>query len=597
MMKNNYLKYWWIITFSLSLTSGIVAQKANTGLKKKPVACLYGTMSPHTDMPAWFSSMKQWGVDRYYLYSANYRGYQYKINSPVQMGYDKSNFTSVGLLSDFNPLYSKYINQQEVADQEKVIYKVNEECEKNGIELGYMIPFPLFPVQQLSVVKEVQPEFVRPDGRLNIYSPLIPDLLKDEIRHIRKKLPALKSICIWLAEGCGEIYKFENDDLIGNKQWLQPILQAFDEVCRELNIEGIVFAHDYFHTVKTRRQAFEVSAAFPSLILMEDVSWPEENTFMPFMGHFTNADLKTVKDVPLFLNFLTDTEYIGQGNWPAVLPRWWQQNCLAAYKVNTAIIAGRTFFWDNAKTDKNFNRLNAHLLMLFAKNPNADAKQMLSMAAKATFGNKISPALITILWETEPIIKDIIGINGISPLNHSGFPKPYYLDKDYYTWSLNMKAIDDLFLPPGTKLYPLLNDSLNAGEYWRYQLQLVSKPYTEYININTNAIKWLEANIPIIKKEVKALSPAHAGQFIKGYEELLLLAQAMQYFIEAGKVHFDWYRAKTITKDQALELMKPLAEKLRSIAKLDTGYALGHAKAINQFANEIENLQFSKGRW
>jgi len=585
------------ITFLCTPVSGkVIAKNLEQKEDGKPIRVLYGTISPHTNIPNWFNSLKSWGTQRFYLFSPHYRGYQYSINSPIQLGYDKANFSSVGLLSNFSPEYKPFIDSSQTDIQEKVISKVRTECKKNHIELGIMIPFPIFPVQKMSVVKQIQPEFVREDGRLNIYSPEIPVLLKEEIQYIKKNIPELKSICLWLAEGCGEIYKFDDEDLINNKQWLRPILKALDEVCQELDIEGVVFGHDYFHTVKTRSQAFEVNREFPKVVLMEDITWPEENTLMPFMGHFTKHDHAVLQTTPLMMNFLVDTEYLGQGNWSAVLPRWWKSNVMEAGKVNCQIIAGRTFFWDNAQTDRNFNRLNAHLLMLFASNPQADARVMLAIAAKEAFGSQIPERLIEILWETEPVIQDIIAINSISSLKHSGFPHAFYFDADYYTSKLNMKVISDLFAEPGTSLNPGLSDSLNASMYWRYERNIKAKSYSSYLQSKENAIHWLQQILPEVVKLTSVLNDKDALMFRNGYQELYLLARGMKCFLEAAKVHYDWYRAKTITKEEALRRMAPIAAQVRIIAESDKGYSMGYKEDMIQFAKEIETLQIIKGK-
>ena len=562
-----------------------------------PQSVLYGTISPHTNIDLWMESMSRWGVQRYYLYSTNYRGYQYQIHSPVQLGYDQSNFDSIAFLSELHPGYAPFINREQVAQQERLIRQVDAACARHGLEFGYMIPFPLFPVQKLDIVRKVQPEFIGPDGRLDIAAPGIPGLLKTQVRLLKKNLPHLGSICLWLAEGCGEIYKFQDDDLVHNDRWMRPILQALDEVCAEVGLEGVVFAHDYFHTVRTRSQSFAVIAEFPRIVLMEDITWPEENTLMPFLGHFTAEDRRVLQATPLFVNALTDTEYLGQGNWPAVFTRWWQQNAAAAHAARVRLIAGRTFFWDNARTDQNFNRLNAHLLTTFARHPAADPRAALADAAREAFGAGIPERLIDLLWETEPIIQDIVAINGMSPLNHSVFPRAYYLDRDYFTWPLAMKAVDDLFAAPGTRLAPPLSDDLTAGRYWRYERQTVAQPYADYLAAKDRAIAFLERAVPEVETLAPALTPVHRRMFVDGYRELLLLARGMRCFVEAAQVHHDWHRAKVIDRAECLRRMQPIAQKLCALANEDPGYALGHTAAMRQFAAEISTLTITKGRW
>jgi hypothetical protein len=46
----------------------------------------------------------------------------------------------------------------------------------------------------------------------------------------------------------------------------------------------------------------------------------------------------------IFQNILTDCEYLGQGFYPCILPRWWKKSVKEGIKKGVDIVNGRTFF-------------------------------------------------------------------------------------------------------------------------------------------------------------------------------------------------------------------------------------------------------------
>lgn len=558
-----------------------------------------GPVPSRVNVPEWFSYLHEIGTDAYLFYAPHYRGKQFKRMFSKHPNEEKgeNDFKSLALISDMEPSFEAYINKKTVAYEEQLIERAYKAALANEIDFYYSFPFPSFPVQDKETVIKLKPEYFKKDGRFDIYSPLLPDLLKKTIRKFKAKLPALKGVNMWLAEGSGEIYDFDHEDLIHVKKWLKPIIKAFSEVSKELNLEAIAFTHNYKHTAETLQQVYEVLSAFPDIIMMQDITWPEENMLMPFEEYLTREDVTLVKNNKSVYMALTDTEYLGQGTWPGVYTRWWKYNIKEIYQTHGYGAIGRVFFWDKGQTDINFNRLNVHLFAAFLNNPSADERIILSASVHEMFGKDCPERLVDILFETEEIIKEVISVNYVSPLSHSGYPSPNYLDADYFKGVYNMKAVNDLFEPAGTPLYTAFTDykNLNAGNYWRYERKIVSKAASEYLRTKQQSIDWLKKIIPEVKQLTIHLKPEHRNLFITSYNSLFILAKGMKVFVEAAKVHYDWYRAKRINKQEALFKMQGLAKDLRLIADQIGDYdPLNQRKRMSLFADAIESLKIEK---
>jgi hypothetical protein len=351
-------------------------------------------------------------------------------------------------------------------------------------------------------------------------------------------------------------------------------------------------------------------------MITEDLTWPEENTLTPFMGYITEEDKEELmKNNPVLINCLTDTEYLGQGVLPCILPEWWKYAVNKSIEENIEIIRGRTFFWDRGYTDVNFNRMNAYMLNEFAKNPDANTREVLDLAAREQFGNNIPKRLIDIFKETEPIIKEITSINGMNPLNHSYFPLGKFLDRIYFDNDLYMKAVSDLFQPPGTKCYYDVEsfyhlksvakiersgsytelslpvpDSLDSGEQWRFQNKIHSGSVEDYLKTKNESIRWIKEVLPEVKELSEGLNTNNRDLIVTGYETLLQLAKGMKFFIKAAKVHYDWFHNGTIDMKIMQERMKIIADSLREVAEETPETRIGYKRDMRNFANFIEEL-------
>jgi len=537
---------------------------------------LYGLPRKSTDLPAWFASMKQWGVQQWMAFGTYLPTYWHD-DGPVA--------SSVAFLSNVWPGFASHLDAKELAAQEKNLRNMEELCNSNGIEFWYMLPFPIFPTLNMSMVQKVAPDLFK-SGNLNLYDPRLCDLLKAEVRAIKQALPSLRGINFWLSEGTGSAGDVIGDNLEQNARWEEPLLRAFDEVTQELGIRGILFCHHYLQTIKTHRNVYQLMQKFPRLILMDDITWPEEDMLHPFLGYLPPQDRTLLFEKnPVALNFLLDTEYIGEGILPSAYPRWFQHNVQESQRSGVQIAMGRVFFWDDGRTDVNFNRLNAHMFTRFCREPGLDAHQALTDAAHEMFGSAIDPRLIEILWQTEPIVKQVIGINGVDSFNHSRFPSPQYIDALYTPRDNCMKAVDDLFSAPGTKLYPPPTDSLNNYKQWRWQNKTVSRSAETELAEKRQAAEWIESVLPDVEKHAAALAPKHRDLFVNGYKILLVLAYGMEIFVETAALHYQWAHAKTIDDGRARTTFRALSSRMREVAATMPANPFGYQQQMIEFAD------------
>ncbi len=542
-----------------------------------PVKELHGLYNSETDLPGWFADISEWGVERWVQHAPH-------SMMPATM-------KTIAFLGDLDQKYTAFINEEHARWQEDHLLKVQDQCRKYGMEFHYILPFPIFPVQDMEVVKKVHPELFNEEGLLDLSNPVIPELLKEELRAYKEAMPYLSGFELWLGVEGGGMYTASRTELFKFKSWGPAIIRAFNDVCKELGVEGRIFPHSYRHTVGTRSETYRVLSEFSDLVILEDITWPEETATMPFLGYLPDAEKRMLhSNWSVAYNFLTDTEYIGLGVFPGVMTEWWKKNVQEAYRIEAGCIRGRVFFCDKGKTDVSFNRLNAYILMRFAENPHLDTREVLADAAKEAFGKDIPERLVEILKSTEPIIEEVTSINCMNPLNHTRFPLGVHLDRGYWDIDLTMKAVDDLFAPPGTPLYSPLTNSLGAGKQWRWQRRTVSESYEHYRASKDASIQWLEKILPEVEKLSSGLYPEHHELFVTGYRTLLNYALAMRIFVDVSKLHHDWKHKGTLSTETMRNKMDELAYELTELAVKSEDLPLNFSNDIKSFVSFIQEL-------
>ncbi len=380
---------------------------------------------------------------------------------------------------------------------------------------------------------------------------------------MKQALPEMSWVEMWLCEGCGEVVKFDEQDLRNIPQWQPPLYHAFADVCREQSLQPIVFSHDYFHTVGTRRLVYQALNERPELTVLEDITWPEENGLLPFWGFIPEEDHQRLKRHRIHLNCLTDTEYLGQGVLPCLMPRWWKKNVLEGITHGISTFRGRVFQWDFGDTAINFNRINLNMLSRFVKDPDADARTILSDAAGEWAGTTISNELLDILWQSEPLVMKVLSIGGVSVANHSWFPFPSQLDREYMNNVRYMKAVDDMFQPEGTPLYRDLGDNLDAALQWRVQCQLKSGTADQYLAAKDECIEQTKSILVQLPALCSNLPDEKQQWITRGYTVLLFMARSMRLFVEIAHTHYQWKREHVLNDAAAREQFATQAQHLR----------------------------------
>lgn len=539
--------------------------------KRSIVPMLYGSPRPETDLDSWFASMKTWGVRRWMPMLNDFRNSSSENHAPTD--------PVVPFLLDGLPEFRGFIDQQDEDRKARHILRQAELAEKNGIEFWLAMPFPMFPTQDSDAIRRALPSIFS-GNRIDMRNPRLAQILQTNIRTLKKRIPSLKGVNIWTAEGAGGI-EISSYDVAHPREWQSAIMKAFESSTRELGIGAILFAHNFGLTVGGRREVYKMAAQFPGLIVMEDITWPEEDMLHPFLGYLPAADRALLfRSNPVALNFLLDTEYLGQGVLPSVYPRWWKRNVSASSEAGAKVAMGRTFFWDGGMTDKNFNRLNAFIFTALCHNPGADEKELLRSAVRESFGAEAPQELVELLWETEPVIKDVVGINGVDPLSHSRFPPGQTIEQH----KAGMKSVFDLFSRPGTPLYPPLTDALNNVGQWRWQNKIVSEPASKYLSVKQTAAEWSDRAVDRAKKVAAPLLGMKRELIVQGYEALNCLARAMVVYVRAADLYHRLAEEKTVDESAARTQFEDMASQLDTLAGQPGASSLSYAKNIREFA-------------
>lgn len=563
---------------------------------KPPQRAVYGTPPPTVSPEAWFGDVKYWGAEVYLYHSPHYQGNLFKQQAGMATDYPGRNLKQMPFLSGIDPAFAPYTDTEEIAYLENLVLEAYEACLAQEMDFFYALPFPFFPVQEKETVRQAHPEWFGTDGKLDLTHPGLISIVKPALEALQTAMPDLSGIALIMGSGNGSIYQPVPTDLEKVEQWLQPLLQTFDEGCKKLSIQGMATTQSIWHTNKSRRETYEIFNRFPDITIIEQANWPEETTLMPFWGFLPAADTLLLKNNPTAVNILTDTEFLGQGKIPVVLPRWWQYLAQQAYLHEVDLAIGRSFQGDAGGSATNFNRLNLHLLLQFLEDPRLSLKEALHHANESMFGDDFPSRLTSIMIIAEDAIQAISSVNYINLLDDGKFPPPSFLDRDYLEPSQRMKAIDDLFEPPGTPLYPeetTQPDTLNAAIHWRWQMEVSARPVDEYLLTIENAINWLDK----IQKEVEYLTldfpPEQRQMFVQGYRDLLLLGRGMYQFVQGAAVHHRWYRLERMSEVEVQEQLKPIAAQLRLIANEADSSALQLKQRLLEMAETFETVKMT----
>lgn len=561
-----------------------------------PERAVYGTPPPTVNPDSWFRDVKYWGAESYIYHSPHFQGNTFRRQAGVSTAYSGPNLKQLPFLAGIDPAFAPFLDEAERNYQEQLVLEAYNACRERELKFYYTLPFPVFPVQDTAAVRTAHPDWFGEDGRLDLTHPELAAGIPKILQALKSAMPELSGVSLTMDGGNGNLAELTAEEVSRVSEWLPPLLRAFSESCKQLELQGIFSAESIWQTNGTRRETFEIFNRFPDITILEPATWPEETTRMPFWGFVEPGDSAMLDKNPTAVNILTDTEFMGRGQLPIVLPRWWQYLAQQAYLQDVELVAGRAFQGDEGGSVSNFNRLNLHLLLRFLEDPRQSLKPTLHEANEAMFGDDFPSRLTAIMLIAEDAIQALSSVNYVNLLDEGRFPPPQFLDRDYLKPPLLMKGIDDLFEPPGTPLYPEETeqpDTLDATLHWRWQMEVSAGPVDEYLLTIENAINWLDK----IQKEVAYLTldfqPEQREMFVGGYRDLLLMARGMYQFVQGAAVHHRWYRLQRMSREEALQQLAPIAEQLRLIAEEADASPLDLQQRLLAMAVAFETLKIT----
>jgi hypothetical protein len=314
--------------------------------------------------------------------------------------------------------------------------------------------------------------------------------------------------------------------------YLPGWLEVIDRVARRHDKTVHFFTHHYTHSVETRRNLYRILEEYPDYYLMEDITWPEEHLSLETLASI-DPDLRETFCSRRYakLNFLLDTEYMGQGVVPSIFPRWWKQHVQYSLDHGLTGAVGRIFWWDLGDTLTNYNRGNIYCYGRLTWDYTLDPDDLLREYLCLRFGYEAGTALTPAFLAAERLVRRTFLINGVGPFDHAAFPRPEFIRPEYQrNGNRTMKNIDDLLQNPGTRLYGSEKNIRNVHQ-WRYQLRLHSLPVEEMVAEKRAAaseanqiVDGIDSLRPVIGTEV-------ADRVSRGFATFAVLAEAMIEFL------------------------------------------------------------------
>jgi hypothetical protein len=437
------------------------------------------------------------------------------------------------------PKFKEYVDWEEIDRQQQLLDGICAYGAKIGVKLTFLLPVPKFPTNTVGNVQACYPELFQPDGKFNLTSEFFHHYLRDQMEEIVERYPALTGFEIWLAEGTGRSvcgYGLKELETLGDflPQWLEII----DDVSRKHGMEVGFFTHHYEHSVETRTKMYDLLAKYPDWILMEDITWPEEHLSLPTLGSISEPLIdKLVHEHKSKLNFLLDTEYMGQGILPTVLPYWIKKHMDYCVRRGITGVHGRILRWDGFNSFDNHNLGNIYAFGKLAWNNESDPDEVLSDYLALRYGRELAGDLYPIFSQCERLIESMLLINGIGVADHSQFPQPTYISS-YHSGRMYMKPIEDLFKPAGTRLY---SDKKNIihNEQWRYQLKLHAQSMEEMVAAKEDAIRLSEEALERLAGLRDWLVSADYEELRLTFETCKVVSDGMKLFLRLA--YCDYY--------------------------------------------------------
>ncbi|MBO0813035.1 MAG: hypothetical protein J2P23_13450 [Microlunatus sp.] len=373
----------------------------------------------------------------------------------------------------------------QVATQLAVTDRVYDACLARRTGFFFTLVVPKFPFNDPAAVRVALPGLFGSDGRIDLTAAQVRStldrILDAVLDDVRERYPGLAGFMISAAEGAGAtVHEFRREDFEELGSWLDPLLTHVAEYGERHGLRMIILAHHYTQTRATRDHLHRLLGRHPGLEVLEDLTWPEEHLGLPWFGYLGDVGPTALATTNrLHVKFLLDTEYMGQGRIPSVLPNWIADGIRAVAATPAAGILGRVNYWDGRATFDGWNALNVELFCALGQDPGADPEQLLQAAVVRRFGDRAA-GLADLLLDGEELLGAGQAINGIAFTDHSAFPPPEHLHHSFFRTPLHMKATDDLFATPGTALYGPATGSITATTEWRQQLRTVTRSPADY---------------------------------------------------------------------------------------------------------------------
>jgi len=522
-----------------------------------------------------FSHVDRWKIDRLIMLITDWNRHpgkdfmrgQLVPENPLNWRGPDQNWLSYPFGAKAMPALVKYQHEDEIRAQLEITDAVYEECLKHNVGFELMLFVPKFIFNDKKTVSREFPELFDENGLFQLAHPAYFPLLKGILDEMHARYPKMAGFEIWIAEGAGpSVHFFGIDDLNSVNEWLPMWAAFFDSYGKQHNLDMKIFAHQFLSSQKVKHEIHAIMAGFPNLSILEDITWPAEQPSLPYLG-FLGEDYakKVASQNPMDINFLLDTEFIGQGRIPCVLPEWWQGGIQACRAAGAKEVSGRVMFWDDYGTLEGWNLLNVDLFCELARDPEQKIRPLLEKVTAERFSKEAAGPLCDCLEQAQRVLILGHGINGYDITTHSAFPSHEFLNEHYCPHPLCTRSINDLYEPPGTRLFGALDDNIMAGRQWRYQMRTITRSPEDYLKEKDIAISLLEDMCAKVETLRKDLLPKDAEFVELSFKIWLAFVKGMRLCVEAAQAHVEWMR-DDCAANGALEELNKIGGKMEKAA-------------------------------
>ncbi len=368
--------------------------------------------------------------------------------------------------------------------------------------------------------------------------------------------------CPWMWEGAISIYPAKNDKI--SEQAFDAYLTGLTRASKEYGKDLMFWTHVSGISARQIRSIHRVLERFPSVIVIEDHAWPNDTwPYAPVMGHIYEEAIEKFTTGRWGMTIVTtDGEFFGAGALPTAFPdpHIRSAEAMVKYGAECGIVRLNQQNMTPLSTLRDCNAI--HVIAVgeaWWSSPRPLDEQWHDWCT-SRFGKSAAPVVISVLKESETIIKKGLSVSDMSLLDHSGL--------SVHVWKPESKRLKcETFDRPGKLLVNKPYNQLSSGDDFKaWQVKARGIPLETYLQGNTEARNTARNALKKISSVRKYLTADDYEYLTRCFEDAILMIEVLRHTVvardAAKRCRKNGGEAERLELKKACEAMEKMADKI-----------------------------------